>query len=350
MRTIHSEDGYTMVLFLAFIAAILLAAFSLYDNGTVATERIRMQNTSDATAYSTTNILARDMNFIAYTNRAMVANQVAIGQMVGLSSWIHNIEVTASNLAKLTTVAQPIPLVGQIINGIGKAIHFVAKGAKIGIDIGSKSGVLAADTTVIALSNAQKLFHGGTVILAESTFSDIAKANDKDIETGLLGDAFTVGAVLKSFGKNVKYNNSPNSFKANKEELANYTDFANIVNGSRDPFSHNRSYNWMDPSCFLYLCINSYIYLKASIQKKGGSDFIRKKNGKAVQWEWSAMDTVSLWTHLGYINWKLKKKKKNNEFFPIGWGAAHAINSKSKSQKKIFFTVVMRKKNSQLII
>ncbi|MCL1080166.1 hypothetical protein D5R81_19105 [Parashewanella spongiae] len=83
-RVLKLQTGYASVLFLAVFAAIALAVFSLYDTGIVASERIRMQNTADNVAYSTTNMVTRDMNIIAITNRAMVANQVAIGQIVAL--------------------------------------------------------------------------------------------------------------------------------------------------------------------------------------------------------------------------------------------------------------------------
>jgi hypothetical protein len=40
---------------------------------------------------------ARDYNFSAYTNRAMVANQVAVAQFVGLTSWFRNMSAFANN-------------------------------------------------------------------------------------------------------------------------------------------------------------------------------------------------------------------------------------------------------------
>lgn len=104
-----------MVLFLAFISSVLLAGFSLYDNGTVATERIRMQNTADATAYSTATVLARDMNFIAYTNRGMVANQVIIAQIIGMSSWIHMLDMFAERIDTIMDYVQIVAWVGTAL-------------------------------------------------------------------------------------------------------------------------------------------------------------------------------------------------------------------------------------------
>ncbi|BFM22332.1 pilus assembly protein TadG-related protein [Gilvimarinus japonicus] len=80
------QSGYATVFTIAFFAAIALAVFSLYDVGWVASERIHLQNTADNTAYSTVNVQTRDLNMIAITNRAMIANQVVIGQYIGLVS------------------------------------------------------------------------------------------------------------------------------------------------------------------------------------------------------------------------------------------------------------------------
>ncbi|GIU04067.1 hypothetical protein TUM4261_03240 [Shewanella sp. c952] len=131
-----SQKGYASVLFLAFFgflwlslaflavfAAVALALFSLYDTGIVASERIRMQNTADNVAYSTTTMVTRDMNIIAITNRAMVANQVAIGQMVALASWANMVQEFAGNLETLGYFAQVIPYVGKLIEQITEVVY-----------------------------------------------------------------------------------------------------------------------------------------------------------------------------------------------------------------------------------
>ena len=70
------------------VAAILvIAALLVYDSGRAVVSRIHLQNAADSAAYSGAVELARAYNFAAYSNRAMVADQVAIAQMVGLTSW-----------------------------------------------------------------------------------------------------------------------------------------------------------------------------------------------------------------------------------------------------------------------
>ncbi|MGZ9899921.1 pilus assembly protein TadG-related protein [Shewanella gaetbuli] len=117
------NKGYVSVVFIALFAALALAIFSLYDAGIVASERIRMQNTADNVAYSTTNMITRDMNIIAITNRAMVANQVAIGQVLALASWANMVQEFAGNLETLGDFARLIPVVGPFIERFTEIIY-----------------------------------------------------------------------------------------------------------------------------------------------------------------------------------------------------------------------------------
>ena len=81
------SDGQASVFVVVTIAVILLASLLLYDTGRLSLTRMHLQNTADSAAYSGAVVLARAYNFSSYANRAMVANQVAVAQMVGLASW-----------------------------------------------------------------------------------------------------------------------------------------------------------------------------------------------------------------------------------------------------------------------
>ena len=76
---------------LAFIGVttvvVLLGLLLLYNVAQLTTQKMKLQNTADAAAYSGAVTEARDYNFTAYANRAMIANQVAVAQIVGLRSW-----------------------------------------------------------------------------------------------------------------------------------------------------------------------------------------------------------------------------------------------------------------------
>ena len=66
---------------------LVLSALSLYRTGRITSDKMALQNAADAMVYSISTVEACDLNFAAYLNKAMVANEVAIGQATGMASW-----------------------------------------------------------------------------------------------------------------------------------------------------------------------------------------------------------------------------------------------------------------------
>jgi len=81
------QSGQSSVFVIVFLGITILSLVFLYKAGKLTSEKMELQNAADGVAYSVAILEARDLNFMAYTNRAMVANEVAIGQAVGLASW-----------------------------------------------------------------------------------------------------------------------------------------------------------------------------------------------------------------------------------------------------------------------
>ncbi len=87
MRSVIKQKGQAMIFGLLFLAVVIMALLILYNQGQLVTNRIQLENAADASVYSQAKLAARNQNFIAYTNRSMVANEVSIGQMVAILSW-----------------------------------------------------------------------------------------------------------------------------------------------------------------------------------------------------------------------------------------------------------------------
>ena len=83
----RKEEGQAVVFAVILLLAVVVGIGVLYNTGRLTLDKTRLQNTADSAAYSSGVLLARSYNFSAYANRAMVANQVVIAQMVGLRSW-----------------------------------------------------------------------------------------------------------------------------------------------------------------------------------------------------------------------------------------------------------------------
>jgi len=119
---------------LALGGLLLAAAMMLVmaSAGNKFTERSRLVNAADAAAYSGAVWTARHFNFIAYTNRAMIANHVGAGHFIAYVSWIRYIEDTSSNLATVTSF---IPTVNAATRAVKRFATVLRRLAEIEAEI-----------------------------------------------------------------------------------------------------------------------------------------------------------------------------------------------------------------------
>jgi len=99
-----------VALFGVLIASGVLAM--MFNTGQKITERSQVANAADAAAYSGAVWTARHLNFMAYTNRAMIANHAAVGHFVSYVSWIRYINDSIDYIDRITRF---IPYVGQYV-------------------------------------------------------------------------------------------------------------------------------------------------------------------------------------------------------------------------------------------
>lgn len=100
-----------VALFGVLIASAVLAV--MFNTGQKVTERSLVANAADAAAYTGAVWTARHLNFMAYTNRAMIANHAAVGHFVSYVSWVRYIN---DSLQAIDRVTQWIPYVGQYVD------------------------------------------------------------------------------------------------------------------------------------------------------------------------------------------------------------------------------------------
>jgi hypothetical protein len=112
-----------VVLFGVLIASAALVM--MYNLGQKVTEKSQVANAADAAAYSGAVWTARHLNFMAYTNRAMIANHAAVGHFVSYVSWIRYIDDSIQYVDRIT---QFIPYVGQYVD-IVEQIAGIVRGA-----------------------------------------------------------------------------------------------------------------------------------------------------------------------------------------------------------------------------
>lgn len=145
---------------------------SMYTMGQQSISKMKLQNTADAAAYSAVLAEARDYNFAAYTNRAIIANQVAVAQVVGLTSWSRNYAATYHGPASwvpqvLTSLGGPLAKI--LWDTPVKAYKEASKGFRSVMNTAGPATVKVLDVLIDVLAVAQTIYHYGTALTVAQT-------------------------------------------------------------------------------------------------------------------------------------------------------------------------------------
>ncbi|PUE51773.1 TadE/TadG family type IV pilus assembly protein [Limnohabitans sp. 2KL-51] len=221
-RARHGQRGQALVFVTVTILIMVIAVFMTYNVGQLTNQKTRLQNTADAAAYSAALAQARDYNFSAYMNRAMIANDVSAAQQLALRSWVRAFEEAFKDGGLLSKYAPPRrldPAKGPLY-GIWDLAETGARTAA-----GLLNGALDRFTplyvkavyhvnNILALS--QKVYHYSTSVTVAQTTGWIEGLGDKlGALTGLsfLGDISSKFNEALSLGvdSNVILMNDPNA-------------------------------------------------------------------------------------------------------------------------------------------
>lgn len=88
-KSLEAEEGQALVLAAIMLLVISIAVVTTVNIGHNIHERVRMQNNTDAAAYSTAAMEARAFNFYAFANRTQVSHYVSIMAWQSLASFIY---------------------------------------------------------------------------------------------------------------------------------------------------------------------------------------------------------------------------------------------------------------------
>lgn len=112
-RDAKAQSGQVVPVALLGVLISSAVLVLMFNTGQKITEKSRITNAADAAAYSGAVWTARHLNFLAYTNRAMVANHAAVGHFVSYVSWTRYVHDSIDYIDRVT---QWIPIVGQYID------------------------------------------------------------------------------------------------------------------------------------------------------------------------------------------------------------------------------------------
>jgi hypothetical protein len=205
-RQYASQRGQALVFSLVTLGIIILVMVTMYSMGQQSINKMKLQNTADAAAYSAVQAEARDYNFSAYTNRAIVANQVAVAQVVSLTSWARNYGNTYDG---------PMSWIPNVLTSLGAGLARVTwdppwrASKSVSSTLRSAFNTIGPATTKVldllidVLATAQTIYHYGTGLTVAQTIGlDIPTALNK-----LAGvDSTSLGVLNGLLSFNPAYN------------------------------------------------------------------------------------------------------------------------------------------------
>jgi hypothetical protein len=237
LRGRKRQSGQAIYLGLAAIVFLSLMTYAAFNISQMTHAKTQTMNAADAGAYTFATVAARDMNFMAYTNRAMAANHAVIGQLVSLASLSQMIYLAADDLEELQNLAW-IPIIGPFLDAIGEAFEILKDIIEEVVLPGLEILATAQNGLIQLISRTQPIARAVAGADAVAATDRVIRANDPELRwdmtsvAGVLATANTITSFLSGISERVS--------DTDDEGLSRMRE---VVNLSRDGFTIER--NWI---------------------------------------------------------------------------------------------------------
>jgi hypothetical protein len=178
---------------LFFVIGLTLAAISVANVGMFVSEKVRVQNSVDAAAYSAATVQARYLNLSSYINRAMIANYNSMAFNMGLwasvDAYDHGSAAAVGMIYALVTILawDPVAItlsdLGNALNdGFHKPMHFMNYSLKKAFETRDLNKYLELYNTDI-LSMYQGLLYTAAQNVRHQVIDHSARKIDPQVQT-----------------------------------------------------------------------------------------------------------------------------------------------------------------------
>ena len=299
------QNGQVLPLGLVLVVLGVVGALILFNTSQLASDKMRLANSADAAAYSGALWQARALNYQAYANRAMLANQVAIAQAVTLQSWMTYAVVISGNIG---TALRLVPVLNVFTSGL----QSVAEAAERAVSLGANAILRVSNAITLALSASQELMYAATFANTIEIISAVARETDPRFTAH---SVYGVGAMALNANQWRSF-----STRHNKRDISAMQERQQLIMASRDEFTSARNwdlFDWWVPSTALTW---------HKLRRQGATQLVSVRTAQGMEWEWVAKDTMSLHTKvLGFFSSDLTE-------LPLSWASAYA-NSRNSRQR-----------------
>lgn len=285
----------------------LAALFFLFNSGQVVREKTKLVNTADAVAYSGGVMNARALNFHAYTNRAMLANTVAIAQLVSLTSWVQYVTALGSvgQIALFSSIYK-YPLFMPAFEAAPDVAEYLWTAR---LDPDSLASVAKASDRIVhkVLMNAQQAAHVALLPVRKEVMDQVAAENYRD------DGEVVVDPVPIPTGTSRDYLGFVRRYGGDDR-----TRFAEVAQTAAHKDSFVRERNWRLWALFPGECPNAYFLGRRDwLSRRGGTELLGFD-------EWKAVDTLSEWVWVPKSKTDIQCRGRRED--PAAWGSAAAAD------------------------
>jgi hypothetical protein len=292
VRGPQGQRGQSLVIAMGLLLVGGLALFALHGAGQAVTAKQQLVDTADAAAWSAGLWRARVLNYHAYANRAILANEVAIAQAVTLLSWARYFETLTRNA---TLLGELLPPAAPVLAGVAQAAMLAREAAEVAAAIEIPARGAEAVGYKAILQTSQEILHLSTHGFGLSMVAaEVARANRPGAFAWVLSDPEDRWQELTRRAETVDERRR----------------FADLVTASLDPFTAGpRSEDIHTP--IPSPCLNLMRLRKRGVTTL--SDALDR---------WEAVDSMSF--HLRSLR---GLRCRETESVPIAWGAVEAGRS-----------------------
>lgn len=274
--------GQVLPLGLTLLVACLAAMLLMYSSARAVDEKLTVNNAADAAAYSAGIVQARALNYQAYVNRAIMANELAIAQSISLVSWLRYFETAVNNAAGIDAFIASRFLVpsGDLLQALqlmvvlsGSAYLNYLSGSALSeavsiLETISATGIVNAHAgSVIALRASQQATDAAMSVgaLQRDIAREVARATDPSLDVELVPVVLPdIAGLTRTYGR------------GGGDDRGRLAD---LVMRSRDSFTADRGWQLDGPSI-------PFVQRNVALRKRGGTELINFD-------EWQARDTLA---------------------------------------------------------
>lgn len=298
--------GQVLPLGLVFLVACCASMLFMFSAGRLVDEKLTVTNAADSAAYSAAIVEARSLNYSAYVNRAIVANELAIAQTLSLVSWLRYFETAVTNVGLFDTLAsthfvvEAVPL-GLALSGTAYVDYLSGHSLADAIDLLERVNALAIINAHALAAQGLRLSQQATDLAFASGVPqlelarEVARRADPSLDVQLVPTSIAAAAgFTRTFGRDGRGGDERGRL-------------ADVVMRSRDGFTASRGFNLDGPSIPLR-------QRSVAFKKRGGTDLVNYD-------EWQAMDTLAFHAQTWPCIRKGIPRWCDPVEVPVAWGA-----------------------------